>query len=246
MSSEYTGLEAADWPKRLEAILTGLMLAVGGLSAGVVVGSVVTSFIQFVGIQTITTPAYMVATISQGIGFGLTVGAFVLFRDYDALIALRWPTRQDLVWIVGGSVVLLLMAAGADEVFSQLGIEIAQHQIREIGAENSELLLYMIPLAFLVIGPGEELLFRGAIQGALRRVYAPLPGILIASGLFSMPHIIAIGGSTERTLAYLGVVFVLGIILGSVYEISDNLLVPAVVHGAYNAVTFFNMYMAVT
>lgn len=246
MSSEYTGLEAADWPKRLEAILTGLMLVVGGLCAGIVVSSVATDLVQLLGIQTITTPSYLVGTITQGIGFGLTVGAFVLFRDYDDLIGLRWPTWRGLGLIIGGFIALLLTAIGASIVFSQLGIETAQHQVQKIGDENPRLLLYMIALAFLVIGPGEELLFRGAIQGALRRVYAPLPGILIASALFSLPHIIALASTTGSTPAYLAVVFALGIILGSIYEISDNLVVPALVHGAYNAFTFFNMYMMVT
>ena len=246
MSSEYTGLEAADWPKRFEAILTGFMLVIGGLCAGIVVSSVAIQFIQLLGIQTITTPPYLVGTIAQGIGFGLTVAAFVLFRDYDDLIGLRRPTWRDLGWIIGGIIALLLTAVGASIVFSQLGVETAQHQIQQIGAENPELLLYMIVLAFLVIGPGEELLFRGAIQGALRRVYAPIPGILIASALFSMPHIIALSGTTGSTPAYLAVVFVLGIILGSIYEISDNLLVPALVHSAYNAFTFFNMYLMAT
>jgi membrane protease YdiL (CAAX protease family) len=247
MSSEYTGLEAADWPKRIGAILTGVALVIGGLSAGIVVGSVATAFIQFIGIQTITTsPAYLVGTIAQGIGFGLTVLAFVLLRNHDDLIDLRWPTWRDLGWVIGGSITLLLTSMGASIVISQLGIEMAQHQIQQIGAENPELLLYMIVLAFLVIGPGEELLFRGAIQGALRRVYAPIPGILIASALFSLPHIIALAGATGSTPAYLAVVFVLGIVLGSIYEITDNLLVPAVVHGAYNAVTFISIYMMVT
>jgi membrane protease YdiL (CAAX protease family) len=247
MNSEYTGLEAADWSKRFGAILTGLMLVVSGLAVGIVLSSLAVSLIQFIGVQTTnTSSAYLVGTIAQGIGFGLTVVFFVLVRDYDGLVGLRWPTWRDLAWVIGGFIALLIAAAGAGIVFSQLGIEIAQHQVQQIGAENPELLLFMVLLSFLVIGPGEELLFRGAIQGTLRHVYAPIPGILVASALFSLPHIISVAGTGSGAVAYLAVVFLLGIILGSVYEITENLVVPALVHGAYNAITFISIYTMVT
>jgi membrane protease YdiL (CAAX protease family) len=245
MSSEYTGLEAADWPKRLKSITNGLILLVGGFAAGIVISSLARRFIQFIGINIAAANTnYIVLTISQNIGFGVAVAGFVLINGYDDFISLRWPTWRDLGWIIGGSVALLLVAIGATVVFTQFGIETAQHQVQQIGANNPEILLYMIVLSFLAIGPGEELLFRGAIQGVLRRAYAPLPAILVASALFSAPHIIAVGSS--GAFAYLAVVFVLGIILGSLYEYTDNLFVPTVVHGAYDALTFIMIYLQVT
>lgn len=247
MASEYTGLDAADWPKRLEAITTGLLLVVCGFGAGIVISSLALSFIQFIGVQTLTTgPKYIISTISQGVGFSVVVVGFVLRSGYDDLIALWWPTWRDFGWVVVGFVALLLAVTGADVVLTQFGVETAQHQIQQIGAQNPELLLSMIVLSFLVIGPGEELLFRGAIQGILRRVYAPIPAILVASALFSMPHIISVVGTTSGTFAYLAVVFVLGIILGSIYERTNNLLVPSVVHGAYDGLTFVMIYQQVT
>ena len=243
MSSEYTGLGAADWSKRFGAILTGLMLVVGGLCVGVVITSFAVSLLPLIGVQATITATTLVGTICQGIGFGLTVVFFVLVRDYDDLIGLRWPTWRDLAWVIGGFIALFIASAGAGIVFSQLGIEIAQHQIQQIGAKHPELLLYMVLLSFLVIGPGEELLFRGAIQGTLRRVYAPIPGILVASALFSVPHIISV--AANGAFAYLIVVFILGIILGTIYEWTDNLVVPALVHGAYNAITFISIYTMV-
>ena len=46
--------------------------------------------------------------------------------------------------------------------------------------------------------------------------------------------------------AYLGVVFALALVLGATYELTDNLVVPALIHGAYNAVQFGIQYLAAT
>ncbi len=46
----------------------------------------------------------------------------------------------------------------------------------------------MIPISFLLIGPGEELLFRGVVQGVLKRSFNSIYSILIASIIFSVAH----------------------------------------------------------
>ena len=47
-------------------------------------------------------------------------------------------------------------------------------------------------------------------------------------------------------LASLAVLFVLGGVLGVLYEHTGNLFVPAVAHGVYNAVTFTTTYLELT
>ena len=46
-------------------------------------------------------------------------------------------------------------------------------------------------------------------------------------------------------MVYIAVTFVLGCILGYVYERTANLVVPALVHGAYNAILFSMLYVQV-
>lgn len=94
----------------------------------------------------------------------------------------------------------------------------------------------MIPITVLFVGPGEELLFRGVIPGLFRRAYGPVPAIVIASGLFDVAHYAALAGSDKRT--YIVVTILLGLLLGGLYEQTDNVLVPIVVHGIYNAILF--------
>jgi hypothetical protein len=44
----------------------------------------------------------------------------------------------------------------------------------------------------------------------------------------------------------LSVVFVLSLVLGYSYARSENLVIPILIHGTYNALTFFAMYARVT
>jgi hypothetical protein len=91
----------------------------------------------------------------------------------------------------------------------------------------------------LVVGPAEELLVRGGIQGLLKRAWGPWPGIVGASALFGSLHYI---GSGSSALAYVVFSFLLGILLGYLYERTGNLIVPAVAHGGYNAVIYAIQY----
>jgi membrane protease YdiL (CAAX protease family) len=59
-----------------------------------------------------------------------------------------------------------------------------------------------------------------------------------------MVHVFSLQGSGK--LVYIGVVFTLALVLGVAYELTDNLAVPALIHGAYNAVQFGLAYYTVT
>nr|WP_303647111.1 CPBP family intramembrane glutamic endopeptidase [Haloarchaeobius salinus] len=93
----------------------------------------------------------------------------------------------------------------------------------------------------LLIGPAEELLFRGVIQGRLRESFGPALAIGITSLGFALSHVPSywIGGSDLLTS---GVFFALlgiaagGIILGGIYERTKNLIVVALIHGLINAI----------
>jgi hypothetical protein len=113
-----------------------------------------------------------------------------------------------------------------------------------VGQQNPRLLLLLMPLAVLVIGPSEELLFRGAIQGVLRKAYTPVPAIVIASLLFAVGHFTAYTGDGRAST--LLVILLLGGILGVIYEYTDNIVVPSLVHGLYNVAAFLQLYLSAT
>ena len=83
-------------------------------------------------------------------------------------------------------------------------------------------------LAFisLMAGVGEEILFRGVLQGVASRWLGTGYGLAVASGLFGLMHCI--------TLTYVFVASLMGIYLGWVWQVSDNLLAPIITHALYD------------
>lgn len=72
----------------------------------------------------------------------------------------------------------------------------------------------------------EELLFRGVLQPAIAYHLEVPAGIVLAALLFGLAH--------PLSVSYVVVVFIIGIYLGLLLEITDNLLVVVLVHGLYD------------
>ncbi|MFB6281174.1 MAG: lysostaphin resistance A-like protein [Haloferacaceae archaeon] len=186
-------------------------------------------------------------TVVQFLGFGIGLGAYLHVADDWDLVSehVRWPSRRDAGYAVAGLAVLLGAAAAVGQLLSALGVEVAQNQAVAIGRENPAFFLYMIPVSVLLVGPMEELIFRGTVQGLLRRAWGPAAAVVVASALFGVVHWVALLGTGSK-VSYVAIAAALGLILGAVYELSDNLAVPAAVHGAYNAVLFGVQYAMAT
>lgn len=249
MADDRTGAPSAvGWQPRLRAVTTSLVLAIGGLFAAVLVSAVGFQLLLVAGLPVREDLAvqYPAGTILTGLAFVVVVAGYLVATDRTDLLAWRLPTPRDLGWTVVGVLALLATLVVVGVVLEQLGIRAAQHRIEQIGRDDPTVLLYMLPLAFLVIGPTEELLFRGTIQGLLRRVYRPMPAILLASVIFAIGHVFALSGSQASRVSTVVVILLLGSILGALYEFTDNLVVPALVHGAYDAIAFVQIYVATT
>ena len=247
--ADYTGLGGASTEERLRTVGTGIGLTIGGFAVAIAVVLAGVFVLSAFGIDLQNRPLLTVpvATILQGLGFGIAVAGYIKISERTDLVKVRVPGLRDVAATVAGVILLLLALAGVSFVFSQFNVQTAQNEIERIGNANPEVMLYMIPLAFLVIGPGEELLFRGAIQGLFRESYAPIPAIAISSALFAVAHITALtAGSIGAQAATISALFALSLILGATYEYTDNLVVPALVHGAYDAIVFFAIYARAT
>ncbi len=77
-------------------------------------------------------------------------------------------------------------------------------------------------------GIGEELLFRGVIQAGMAASFGAWPGLLVASVLFGLMHALS--------RAYFVLATLMGLYLGALYQATDNLLLPVLVHGLYDAI----------
>lgn len=177
------------------------------------------------------------------VGF-LVVGiGYLAWRRDPSLVGIRRPTRRDLALLVGGFLALVTVMLGFETLFELFGVEMAENDAIARGRNNPELFLLFIPIQFLLTGPGEELIFRGLIQGLLRQAYGVLPAILVASIVFALFHIPALGTGSEA-VPTLVIIFASGALLGALYEYSGNLLVPVVVHASWNALVFASLYVS--
>ena len=234
--------------QRGRSLLTAVALAVSGFFVGAIVVFLTAQVLIFAGVNVMNSPAVqlVISTVMlQGVTFGLLAISYLKLSGlgFDFL-ALRRPTIRDAGWTVGGILAFFVLYRALNLIISTLGVPVAKNQVAQVGAQNPEVLLLLVPFSLLFVGPGEELLFRGLVQGTLRRAFHPWSAILLASTIFAVSHATALSGDGQLT--YMAIVFVLALVLGAVYEHVENLVIPAMIHGVYNAVLFAALYFQVT
>ncbi|MFP4208963.1 MAG: CPBP family intramembrane glutamic endopeptidase [Wenzhouxiangella sp.] len=162
-----------------------------------------------------------------GIQAGIVLLALVLgmiFRldllgDLDfSLVALNWGVLGTLPLLLG---VWALATTGWPWVEELT--KIMREVLVPLFARAPPGTLLMVAL---LAGVGEELLFRGVVQGGLDGVLGPWLALVMASLLFGVMHAL--------TRAYFIVATLMGCYLGLVYLWTDNLLVPVLIHFLYD------------
>ncbi|MBF6309108.1 CPBP family intramembrane metalloprotease, partial [Nocardia farcinica] len=116
---------------------------------------------------------------------------YLALRRGGLRVPLRWPTAADLNWMIGGSALALAALIAGWLVVSLVGLDVGEHQIQNIGVDAPEIFLLLIPLSLLLIGPCEELLFRGVVQGRLRQAFGAGAAIGLAAVTFASLHLLA-------------------------------------------------------
>ena len=231
---------------QVRAAVVAILVAVAGLVVGGGLVLIASLVLLVLGIDLGLVGRLALAAVLSQVGFAVTAVAFVALtgRGLDYLRA-RVPTGRDLLW-VGGAYVVALAAAVSGAILATLAsAPTASNQTAEMGAEAPTALLLLIPISFLFIGPGEELLFRGTVQSRLREAFGPWVAVLAASVLFAALHVVALTGGLSGRLVSIGLLFLPSLVLGVAYERTENLVVTALVHGAYDATLFGMLYVAV-
>lgn len=244
MASDY--YRVTDWRTRAESLGHSLGLVVAAFVLGYALAAVSAGGLRAAGVVSagLESPppiALVILFAAQFLGFALAVLAYLHWRDRYDLFRIGLPSLLDVAWMVGGFVALFLAALAVSLLVQALGAETATNQVVELGQQNPVLFLYLVPVTILFVAPAEELLFRGAVQGLLRRAYGVVPGIILASALFGVAHWLALTGGGRVT--YVAIAAVLGLVLGTVYELSENLVVPIAIHGAWNAFLFVTQFL---
>jgi len=212
--------------------------------AGVVGGSVGISLwagaAPALGVAEGTTAYEIANTVAQFVGLAAPVALFVVAAGDRGLLSRRVPDRRGAAIAVGAAVGLYGLQIVLLSAFSLIDVSPSQNPAVDPTGREASYFLAMVVVSMLVVGPAEELLVRGGIQGLLTRAWGPWPGIVGASALFGSLHYI---GSGSGALAYVVFSFLLGCLLGYLYEYTDNLIVPMVAHGGYNAAIYAIQYL---
>jgi hypothetical protein len=231
----------------LRSVAVALAVAVVGIVAGTALVLGVLTAVRAGGVR-ITPMALIVASLIllQGVAFGGVALGYLRFRGLATnYLGIRVPSLQEVGAVVVGYVVAIVVALSGAIAVSVTGVQAGSNQAAELGARNPEVLLLLIPASFLIIAPGEELLFRGVVQNRLRESFSAVPGIAIASAIFASIHFVALSGGTGARLVSIVILFFPSLVFGAVYEFTKNLVVPTLVHGAYNATLFTLLYVAI-
>jgi len=223
----------------VEAILVVLGAYVCAIVAVTALNPVVAAFTG--GSETST--ALIIQTTIQFVAIGIVVCWYTKVVDVDRLIPAVVPSPRSAGLIFGGTVVLLGGQYVVNEILQWAGFSPGANQAVLAGVGNPIYFLVMIPVSLLFVGPAEELLFRGAVQGRLRQSWGRWPAIIVATILFGLIHIPAVTGGFGAQLSYALVAGILGVLLGYLYDYTRNIVVPAVVHGSYNATLFALLYL---
>ena len=166
---------------------------------------------------------WMVVIVEGGL-LGLAMGlGWWVGRPPFARISLEW--QAIVLGIVATGPPLVGMWWGARSSWGPLR-RLQQEVLEKIVplfAECSSLELILVAVA---AGLAEEALFRGVIQITLADWLGPFGALLVASALFGLGH--------PLTPTYAAIAALLGLYLGGLLMVSDNLLPAILVHAGYD------------
>lgn len=227
----------------LSATLEALALTVLAVVISTLAGVVFLVPTIALGYDVRTTWVLVGATAAGQLGF-LAVG-YAFVRRRDVAVPVDVPSWRELLYVGGGIVTALLAAVALSSVLVALEL-VPDSVIGEVAARDPAFLLGLAVLSVVLIGPAEELLSRGAIQGCLRERFGPVPAVAGASLLFGSIHLTNYAGSLPSVIAAALLIAAIGAVLGTLYELTGNLAVPILAHACYNVVLLVSSYLAAT
>lgn len=229
----------------LQALVATYGTAIGAFVVGIALAYVVASgYAVLVQPPSGTTLLGISLITLQGIAFPVVAFLYLRWRGLSrSFLRMSLPSVKDVAWVVGGYILVFGLVLSASFLLQYLSVEAASNQAAETAQSNPWIIPYLIPLQFLLVAPGEELLFRGIVQGTLREHFGKWSAILLASAAFAPAHFLALSGSLQAALVSITVLFVPSLVFGYTYERTGNLLVPILIHGCYNATIFSLLYV---
>jgi hypothetical protein len=230
---------------RLRALLVAVLLVVVGLVGAGLLGATALVAELLVTGEVGADPVYALASVVLTMAGYAALGLWYARRYLGGLPA-AVPSARTLGLTALATVVALTLSIGLNLLLAAAGVQGAPSSAFVLFESTPAFLLALALVALLANGPAEEILFRGAVQGRLRRAFGPAAAIGVASLLFAAIHIVAVVGALGAALVSAGIILVVAVVLGVVYEYTNNIVVPSLVHGFYNATLITLAYLALT
>ena len=240
-------------PLRTVGVAFGLGIAgiLGLLAVTTLVGGAVFVVSTLTGRQPSLLVSFVVPfVVGQLVAFvGVSLG-YLRWRglnreEITAYLGVRRPSVVELAIAVVGPILVIVTAFTVISVVLFFGTEPAQNQGAQMTLENPSIIPVMIVAMLLVVGPCEELLFRGVIQSRARETLSAAPAILLAAAVFAPAHVVSLTGGATAVATSISILFVPSLIFGAVYEYTENLAVVALMHGLYNSILLTLGYVAI-
>ncbi|MBC7981066.1 MAG: CPBP family intramembrane metalloprotease [Armatimonadetes bacterium] len=164
------------------------------------------------------------------------VAAFVIQRrnlkDWLGLGWKNWP----LVFAIAPATVLSMWALfaglyelGYMDLMEKLGVEKVQDAVKIFQEEQNPVLLVLMAVAAVIVAPVcEEVVFRGYLYPVAKKFSGPWVAAISTALIFSAAH---------GSLAALLPLFVFGLVLVALYEITGSIWAPMAVHMLFNGAT---------
>lgn len=230
-------------PATLYTALELMALTVGIFVVAIVAGVVFIVPLVALGYGIETTFVLVGSTaVGQLAMFALGYG----YRRYRSVsVPVAVPSLRQVGFVVGGVIAAVMLAIGLSLLLATLGL-LPGSVIGDTATTNPTFLLGLAALSVLVVAPVEEFVFRGVVQGRLRAAFGPVPAIVGASLLFGSLHLANYSGNPVSVVAGALMIAAVGSVFGTLYELSDNLAVPVLIHAIYNVVLLVSSYLAMT
>lgn len=164
--------------------------------------------------------------------------AYLYFYNSSAQLLTEEVTKSSTTYILIAPLLALVVGVGFTLLFQELGFS-GRPFLKGQEVVSKETRIALVFLSILVIGPAEEYFFRGGLQAVLRESFGLIGTVGVASVLFLLVHVPNVTeAKLPIALASLSGVFAFSLLAGFAYEKTQSLVVPIVMHGAYNAVIF--------
>jgi len=166
---------------------------------------------------------------------GIALAIVVRRVDPVSWLGLRWRQWPWVLLIAPVTVVCMwaifagLQGLGYMDLLDKLGVEKVQDTVAIFQKEKNVAVLILMGITAAVVAPiCEEVVFRGYLYPAVKRFAGPWMSGLCTALMFSAAH-----GSVSALLP----LFVFGLALAALYELTGSIWAPMAAHFLFNTVT---------